>query len=129
MAPVGSPNPTEPSQRLRGEPTYTSKPGALSGHVRLRVKNARGTVESIEFGNMTVPMAVRRAVSRGFTVLSIEGESVGTGSIAESERLPSGHFPLLLFSQELLALLEAGLNLTEALDTLVAPFAACSNAS
>lgn len=119
-APVGSPNQTEPSQRLRGEPASTSQAGALSGHVRLRVKNARGTVESLEFGNMTVPMAVRRAVSRGFTVLSIEGESVGAGSAAESERLPSGHFPLLLFSQELLALLEAGLNLTEALDTLVA---------
>lgn len=58
--------------------------------------------------------AVRQAVARGVRVLGIESNS-GSRASAQSRR---GVFPLLLFSQELLALLDAGLNLTQALDTL-----------
>ena len=58
---------------------------------------------------------MRRAVSRGFRVLS-----VASTENEEPARLAQGRiaFPLVLFSQELLALLDAGLNLAEALTTL-----------
>lgn len=59
--------------------------------------------------------AVHKATSRGLRVLSIES-GIGAAALAASGR--NTRFPLLLFSQELLALLDAGLNLTEALSTL-----------
>ena len=83
--------------------------------VRLKVQGADGRHVTLAFVEIGEAEAVRRAVSRGYRVLAIES------SLAE--QVP-GHgdvrarFPLLLFSQELLALLEAGLNLTEALATL-----------
>ncbi|MDB5815464.1 MAG: putative secretion system protein GspF-like [Rhodocyclales bacterium] len=87
---------------------------SVSAHIRLHVKSLDGTPQVIEFADVTESEAIRRTVSRGMRVLSIE--SVTDYDKAISSRRT--HFPLLLFSQELLALLEAGLNLTEALSTL-----------
>ena len=81
----------------------------------LKVQGADGRRLTLEFADIGEAEAVRRAVSRGYRVLSIE--SLSGGQIAD-QAASRAHFPLLLFSQELLALLEAGLNLTEALATL-----------
>jgi len=51
---------------------------------------------------------------QGFTVLSARRRGVGLHAIT----LPGQRFPLLLFSQELLALLDAGLSLVEVLETM-----------
>lgn len=53
-----------------------------------------------------------QAKARGFSPLGIQAKS--TSFISKSSK----KFPLALFSQELLALLEAGLNLVEAIETL-----------
>jgi len=85
--------------------------------LRLKVQGADGRIQTLEFTDASETDAVRRAASRGFRVLAIE-------SAVDASATPllnaSAQFPLLLFSQELLALLEAGLNLTEALTTLQA---------
>jgi general secretion pathway protein F len=57
--------------------------------------------------------ASAQAKARGFSPLGIKAKS--TSFIKEGSK----KFPLALFSQELLALLEAGLNLVEAIETLV----------
>jgi len=57
--------------------------------------------------------ATRQAQAQGYTVLAIASRSGLTGFSRTSAR-----FPLVLFSQELLALLEAGLPLVEAVETL-----------
>ena len=59
--------------------------------------------------------AANLAKSQGYTVLSIKGG----GSVVLPGFKKSGNwFPLVLFSQELLALLDAGLSLVEALEAL-----------
>jgi general secretion pathway protein F len=60
--------------------------------------------------------AREQARAQGFTVLSARPRGI-LGGIAFAWNRP---FPLLLFSQELLALLSAGLSLAEVFDTLVA---------
>jgi general secretion pathway protein F len=94
----------------------TPAPGStVASRVRLRVRTADGQVAVQEFSDLKEAEAVRRVVSRGGKVLAIE-------SLLADDAPPTGSrhakFPLLLFSQELLALLDAGLNLTEALATL-----------
>lgn len=60
--------------------------------------------------------AIRAAVRGGWRVLAVDdGSAVETGAVA---RPGKQGLPLLQFSQELLALLEAGLNLGEAMATL-----------
>jgi general secretion pathway protein F len=64
--------------------------------------------------------AIRQAARNGWRVLAIAGADgaqagPGVAAAAAHSRQP---FPLLQFSQELLALLEAGLNLSEAMATL-----------
>lgn len=86
-----------------------------TAELRLKVQGPDGSVRTLEFADTSQEQAVRRAAARGLRVLAIESTAPG------ADRLPaaaSGSFPLLLFSQELLALLEAGLNLTEAIATL-----------
>ncbi len=69
---------------------------------------------------MSETEAIRKASARGLRVLAVESLS------AASTRSPASNttsrsktpFPILLFSQEFLALLDAGLNLMEALATL-----------
>lgn len=73
-------------------------------------------VIALELDASDMQDARARARQQGYTVLSVRS-SAGL-------RFPLGgrntKFPLLLFSQELLALLDAGLNLMEALQTLAA---------
>ena len=57
--------------------------------------------------------ATRQAESQGYTVLA-----VGARRGFRGFRRAAGHFPLVLFSHELLALLDAGLPLVEAVETL-----------
>ena len=59
--------------------------------------------------------AVRIAARKGWRVLSIDLPAAQGAASAPRRKLA---FPLMQFSQELLALLEAGLNLTEAIATL-----------
>lgn len=97
--------------------TKTANPPAVvqpGGRVRLRLVGAGGQESVREFAAASVEEAVRNAVSKGMVVLGVEAET------ARSKARGGGgkQFPLLLFSQELLALLDAGLNLTEALATL-----------
>lgn len=81
----------------------------------LTVEAADGRTQTLELADMAETEALRRAAARGLRVLGIE--ALG-GAVAAAATHTA--FPLILFSQELLALLDAGLNLTEALSTLLA---------
>ena len=56
--------------------------------------------------------ALSQAKNRGFTPI------VASAKLQAFSSRPNKKFPLVQFSQELLALLEAGLNLVEAIETL-----------
>lgn len=86
--------------------------------IRLKVQSLDGRTQVLEFKDTSESEAVRRVVSRGVKVLAIECATDISGT--SGSLVGDGRFPLLLFSQELLALLDAGLNLTEALSTLYA---------
>ncbi|MES2742564.1 MAG: type II secretion system F family protein [Pseudomonadota bacterium] len=62
--------------------------------------------------------AIRLAARQGWRVLAIEAAGARAGEAAGRAGARAQAFPLLQFSQELLALLEAGLNLSEAIATL-----------
>lgn len=83
--------------------------------LHLKVQGADGRQTSLAFVDISEAEAVRRAAARGYRVLAIEPPLDG---LVSGHNDPRARFPLLLFSQELLALLDAGLNLTEALATL-----------
>lgn len=83
--------------------------------LHLKVQGADGRQTSLAFVDISEAEAVRRAAARGYRVLAIEPPLDG---LVSGHSDPRARFPLLLFSQELLALLDAGLNLTEALATL-----------
>ena len=73
-----------------------------------------GGVEAIDFQAPDQGTAVRQLEGRGYTVLSVRAKrSFGLPWPGGGER-----FPLALFSQELRVLLNAGLPLVEAIDTL-----------
>ncbi len=91
-----------------------ASPRSPSARLRLHVQGAGGVRQTLEFGDITESDAVRRTVARGWRILAIESAVVK----ATDDSGRGVRFPLLLFSQELLALLDAGLNLTEALATL-----------
>lgn len=95
-----------PSSPLGNAPTVA--------HLRLRVQGSDGRDQTLEFVDVSEAEAVRRVGSRGLRVLAIESVAGDTATDGGS----STRFPLVLFSQELLALLDAGLNLSEALSTL-----------
>jgi len=91
----------------------------------LTVRDAQGRVQQVSLRGRTPPDAVRQAAQQGWQVLAMDAAAAsasvrvsGGGQALASVRTSSGAFPLLLFSQELLALLDAGLNLTEAMATL-----------
>jgi general secretion pathway protein F len=69
------------------------------------------TALALEAANETD--ATRQAEAQGYTVLAV-GARTGIAWFARAR----GHFPLVLFSHELLALLDAGLPLVEAVETL-----------
>lgn len=58
--------------------------------------------------------AARQAAAGGRAVLSVARAPLGAGLSGAS----TGRFPLLLFSQELLALLDSGISMVEAIETL-----------
>lgn len=93
-----------------------SRAAASGPRLRVRVKGVGGRTELIELAATSETEAIRKASVRGLQVLAVESDGLADARPAAARR----PFPLLLFSQELLALLEAGLNLTEALATLQA---------
>ncbi|WP_418119355.1 type II secretion system F family protein [Variovorax sp. 350MFTsu5.1] len=94
--------------------------------VRLRVRGRDGQSVWMHFAGMDASAATRQARREGLRVLEVDAFPVdaalpidarprrGVGMAARG-----GAFDLLLFSQELHSLLQAGLNLGEALNTLV----------
>lgn len=85
-----------------------------SGRFRLQVRQPSQVVEWVEVPAANEADAILQAAGRGWQVLSVQATSAASARMRGARK----GFPLLLFSQELLALLEAGLNLTEALATL-----------
>ncbi len=81
--------------------------------IRLKVVADGGRQEWIELDVASVEEGVRQAVRGGFRVLAVDG-----GKMSSAASVSAGRFPLLLFTQELLALLDAGLNVVEAIETL-----------
>jgi len=84
--------------------------------MRFELKAIRpdGAVEAIDFQAPDETTAVRHLEGRGYTVLSVRARrSLGLPWRGAAER-----FPVPLFSQELRVLLNAGLPLPEAIDTL-----------
>ena len=88
---------------------------ALS-HFRLRVQAEPGQTRDMLIDSATAADAVHRATQLGLVVVGVQPLAASKRTLAWR----SGDFSLLLFSQELLALLEAGLHLNEALTTLLA---------
>ena len=84
--------------------------------MRYEVKALRGEDELTAFALEAVDAvdAASQAHEQGYTVIAIKPKAAWS-----AWRKPgTGSFPLVLFSQELLALLEAGLSLVESLETL-----------
>src|SRR5678815_2554472 len=73
-----------------------------------------GAVEALDFQAPDEVTAVRQLEGRGYTVLSVRAK----GSLGLPWRRGGERFPVALFSQELRVLLNAGLPLPEAIDTL-----------
>lgn len=71
----------------------------------------RGAVVRLEQNAVTAQEASQRVVDRGYRVLAVKPTGWRLGTRRSS-------FPMILFAQELLALLRAGLNLTESLSGL-----------
>ncbi len=70
-------------------------------------------MESLDVQALDEASAREQAAGRGYTVLAVRRKAALLGFSRRGDR-----FPLLLFSQELLVLLDAGLPLVEAIDTL-----------
>lgn len=115
---------TSPARSAQSSTLSSSPPlhPPASNNVRLRVQGKDGRSQTLDFSGLSETQAIRQAAARGLRVLAVEsGLTLSRPSAAGTALgLSAGkiHFPLLLFSQELLALLEAGLNLMEALATL-----------
>ena len=84
--------------------------------IRLQVRGADGAVRMLDIAAPNEAEGTRRAAARGFTVLAIVSASPSRDALSGRTAV----FPLVLFSQELMALLDAGLNLTQAMATLLA---------
>lgn len=100
--------------------------------VQLRVQARDGKSSWMQFADMDRAAATRAARLQGLRVLEVvAANGPGAASVAPRASQPLGvaaapgridggaRFDLLLFSQELHSLLQAGLNLGEALDTLL----------
>src|SRR5712671_871322 len=80
----------------------------------LKAVSPEGRVESLDLHGLDQASAVQQAESRGYTVLGVRAR----GGIGAPWRGRQARFPLVLFSQELLVLLNAGLPLVESIETL-----------
>src|SRR2546426_5730169 len=86
----------------------------LAMRYQLKAIGPGGGVESIDSQAPDETTAVRQLEGRGYTVLSVRAKhTLGTPWGARSRR-----FPVALFSQELRVLINAGLPLVEAIETL-----------
>lgn len=83
-------------------------------HYQLKAVNPQGQIESLDLQGLDETNAVRQAEGRGYAVLAVRARS-GLATPWTGAR-PS--FPLVLFSQELRVLLDAGLPLLESIETL-----------
>lgn len=84
--------------------------------MQFEIKALRGSggVTSIALDAVDANDAAGQARAQGYTVITVKAKQALPGLL----RRRKGGFPLVLFSQELVALLEAGLTLVEALETL-----------
>ncbi len=80
----------------------------------LRAITQNGGVESLDFHALDEASARQQAENRGYTVIEVRRKPDLFGFWRGGQE----RFPVLLFSQELLVLLGAGLPLVEAIDTL-----------
>jgi len=71
-------------------------------------------VVALPFDVADAAEATRQAEVQGYKILSVKGGTAWRFKLARR----SGRFPIMLFSQELLALLDAGLTLVEAMEAL-----------
>lgn len=71
-------------------------------------------VVALPFDVADAAEATRQAEVQGYRILSVKGGTAWRFKLARR----SGRFPIMLFSQELLALLDAGLTLVEAMEAL-----------
>src|SRR5262249_11901496 len=79
----------------------------------LKTVNDQGRVETLDFQGFDRASAIEQAEGRGYTVLAVrERRGLSLPGLAAQR------FPVALFSQELLVLLNAGLPLVESLATL-----------
>lgn len=81
---------------------------------QLRAIAQDGRIESLDFHALDEASARAQATSRGYAVLTLRRKS----NLLSLRFERSERFPVLLFSQELLVLLGAGLPLVEAIETL-----------
>ncbi|TMH38889.1 MAG: type II secretion system F family protein, partial [Betaproteobacteria bacterium] len=82
----------------------------------LKAVSPDGRVESLDLHGLDQASAIQQAESRGYTVLGVRARA----GFATPWRGGQARFPLVLFSQELLVLLNAGLPLVESIETLAA---------
>jgi general secretion pathway protein F len=95
-------------------PVPAAAPAAAPAiRLRLTVEAADGRTQILEYADIDEDEACRRASARGLRVLALEQAGNPPAPL-----VAHADFPVILFSQELLALLDAGLNLTEAISTL-----------
>jgi len=80
----------------------------------LKAVSPEGRVESLDLHGLDQASAVQQAESRGYTVLGVRARA----GFNAPWRGAQARFPLVLFSQELLVLIKAGLPLVEAIETL-----------
>jgi general secretion pathway protein F len=83
-------------------------------HFQVRGLGNDGAILTLEIDARDERDAGEQAASRGLAVLSVRRRA-GLGAWLGARR---ARFPLLLFSQELLALLQSGISLVEAIETL-----------
>jgi general secretion pathway protein F len=81
---------------------------------RLKTVAPDGRVESLELHALDRTGALEQAERRGYTVLAVRRR----GGFAAPWRAAGDRFPALLFTQELLVLMRAGLPLVQAIETL-----------
>jgi general secretion pathway protein F len=88
----------------------------LALHMRYQVKAVKngGAVVSLSFDARDDRDANEQAQSQGYLVLAVRPAR----ALAWPQSMGSARFPLVLFTQELLALLRSGISLLEALETL-----------
>src|SRR5260221_11744207 len=83
----------------------------------LKAVSPEGRVESLDLHGLDQASAVQQAESRGYTVLGVRARA----GFAAPWSGGQARFPLVLFSEELLYLLNPGLPLVESIKTRAQP--------